>query len=318
MIEIENLTKTYQGVYALDNVSFTANKGHVVGFLGANGAGKTTTMDIICGCIGSDQGTVKICGHDILDESIKAKSKIGYVPDVPPLYKDMTVKESILYSAKLNQVKKSSQQERLKYCADLLDLDSVLHKLVGSLSKGYRQRVALAHALVHDPEVLVLDEPTEGLDPNQIAQMRETILSLKEEKTIILSSHILQEVENICDQFVIINKGKIVSTGSFADIVSQYKGNSFVLEIAKKDQVQEVIDVLSKKDYAHDVSSNDKSEVLFGLAKGDRLDEVAKLVIDHGWGLLKLSPSSSSLEGIFQKATSAPSASNTTTETADS
>ncbi|MCY4381107.1 MAG: ABC transporter ATP-binding protein [Proteobacteria bacterium] len=309
MLEIANLTKTYQGVKALDNVSFSVNKGHVVGFLGANGAGKTTTMDIICGCIGSDKGHVKICGYDILDEPIQAKEKIGYLPDVPPLYRDMTVKESITYAVRLNGVakksdknKKASVTQRVTDMISMLALSDVSHKLVGSLSKGYRQRVALAHALVHDPEVLVLDEPTEGLDPRQIAQIRDIILSLKEDKAIILSSHILQEVENLCDQLVIIDKGKIVTTGDFEDIANKFAGHSYVLSVRHyQDDLLGQIEGLSCVSKA---SKDDKNHIQFDLEKPEALDDVAKFVLDKGLGIKKLAPASSSLEGIFQNVTS--------------
>lgn len=302
MLEIKNLTKTYQGVKAIDDVSFTVEKGHVVGFLGANGAGKTTTMDIICGCVGSDQGSVRVCGHDVLDEPIEAKAKIGYVPDVPPLYRDMTVKETIVYAAKLNGVAKAKVESRLTETLSLLALDDVHHKLVGSLSKGYRQRVALAHALVHDPEVLVLDEPTEGLDPRQIAQMRDIILSLKETKAIILSSHILHEVENLCDQLVIIHKGQIVATGSVEEIASKFESHTYTLTV--RNFSEKISEKLKSLAYLSDLTHDDKNQLTFDLEAPEKLDDVAKLVIDSGWGLKKISPSASSLEGIFQKATS--------------
>ena len=302
MLEIKNLTKTYQGVKAIDDVSFTVEKGHVVGFLGANGAGKTTTMDIICGCVGSDQGSVRVCGHDILDEPIEAKAKIGYVPDVPPLYRDMTVKETIVYAAKLNGVAKAKVESRLMETLTLLALEDVHHKLVGSLSKGYRQRVALAHALVHDPEVLVLDEPTEGLDPRQIAQMRDIILSLKETKAIILSSHILHEVENLCDQLVIIHKGQIVATGSVEEIASKFESHTYTLTV--RNFSAKILEKLESLAYLSGLNHDDKNQLTFDLKAPEKLDDVAKLVIDSGWGLKRISPSASSLEGIFQKATS--------------
>ena len=301
MLEIKNLTKTYQGVAAIDDVSFTVEKGHVVGFLGANGAGKTTTMDIICGCLGSDYGHVSVCGFDILDQPIKAKEKIGYLPDVPPLYREMTVLETIHYAAKLNRVPKDKVAGRVLEMISLLALDTVSHKLVGSLSKGYRQRVALAHALVHDPEVLVLDEPTEGLDPNQIAQIRELILSMKTDKAIILSSHILHEVENLCDQLVIIHKGKIVTTGDFTTISAKFEGQSYVLVVRNFED--SVVTDLKALPYLSELVVGDDSQIRFELKSPEKLDEIAKLVVKKGWGIKKLAPASSSLEGIFQQAT---------------
>lgn len=315
MLEIKNLTKTYQGVKAIDQVSFTVKKGHVVGFLGSNGAGKTTTMDIICGCIGSDQGHVSVCGFDILDEPIKAKAKIGYVPDVPPLYREMTVCESVTYAAKLNHVPKTNVSSRVQDVVNQLSLEDVLHKLVGSLSKGYRQRVALAHALVHDPEVLVLDEPTEGLDPRQIAQMRETILSLKATKAIILSSHILHEVENLCDQLVIIDKGKIVTTGSFDEIAARFESHSYTLSV--RSVTDQILSELSRLDYVSHVNQDEKnhSTFTFELSKPEQLDDIAGLVIKKGWGLKKVASSASSLEGIFEKATATEPVSSVSSST---
>ena len=303
MLEIKNLTKTYQGFKAIDDVSFTVDKGHVVGFLGANGAGKTTTMDIICGCIGSDQGYVKVCGFDILDQPIEAKAKIGYVPDAPPLYRDMTVIESVHYAAKLNSVPKDEVNKQMNAVLDKLFLHDVSHKLIGSLSKGYRQRVALAHAMVHDPDVLVLDEPTEGLDPRQIAQMRETILSLKATKAIILSSHILHEVENLCDQLVIIDEGKIVTTGSSAEIAAQFETHTYVLSV--RTLSDSIYQDLSNLEYLADLKQdhNNEHNFTFRLAEPNQLDDVAQFVIKKGWGLKKAAPSASSLEAIFQKAT---------------
>ncbi|MEZ4744248.1 MAG: ABC transporter ATP-binding protein, partial [Bdellovibrionota bacterium] len=185
MIEVKGVSKRFGEILALDNISLTVEKGQIVGFLGANGAGKTTTMDIICGCSGPDSGTVEICGHDIVKEPLIAKQKLGYLPDIPPLYPEMKVEEAITFTAKLRKVPSDKQKEAVNKAINALSLESVRNRLVGNLSKGFRQRVAFAKAIVHDPEVLILDEPTEGLDPNQIAQMRELIRSLKGDHTIM-------------------------------------------------------------------------------------------------------------------------------------
>lgn len=302
MLEIKGLTKVYGGTKALDDVSFTVEKGHVVGFLGSNGAGKTTTMDIICGCLGSDAGQVKVAGFDVLDEPVKAKSKIGYLPDVPPLYRDMTVLEAITYAARINGVSRSKLNARLDEVIPLVALESVKNKLVGSLSKGYRQRVALVQALVHSPDVLILDEPTEGLDPNQIAQIRKVILSLKESCAILLSSHILQEVENVCDQLVIINKGKIVTSGSFDEIAEKFQGTSYVLSV--REYSDKLLEVLGKLDYVSEVVKREHDSVGFDLTDPVKLDDIARMVLDGGWGIKKIGSATSSLEGIFQQVTS--------------
>ena len=315
MLEVQGLTKVYGGKKALDNVSFSVEKGQVVGFLGSNGAGKTTTMDIICGCLGSDSGSVKVAGFDILDQPIKAKAKIGYLPDVPPLYREMTVLESITYAAKINGVPRSQLAQRLKEMIPLVDLGAVQGKLVGSLSKGYRQRVALVHALIHSPDILVLDEPTEGLDPHQIAQIRKVILSLKENCAILLSSHILQEVENVCDQLVIINQGKIVTSGSFDEIAQSFQGSSYILSVRKYEEG--IVEALKQLPHVDQVEKREHETVGFELQQADHLDDVARLVLERGWGIKKLAPAASSLEGIFQKATTeeAPVAEATVKET---
>lgn len=301
MLEVQGLTKVYGGQEALSDVSFAVQKGQVVGFLGANGAGKTTTMDIICGCLGSDAGSVKVGGFDVLDEPVKAKAKIGYLPDVPPLYRDMTVLESITYAARINGVPRSKVAQRIKEMIPLLDLEDVKGKLVGSLSKGYRQRVALVHALVHHPDVLILDEPTEGLDPNQIAQIRKVILSLKESCAILLSSHILQEVENLCDQLVIIHRGKIVASGSFDEIAHRFQGSSYALAVRLYDE--NILESLQQLSYVSSVEKKEHDVIGFELSDPEKLDDLARFVLDQGWGLKKLAPATSSLEGIFQQVT---------------
>ena len=224
MIEVKGLTKTYGEVKALDKVSFKVEKGQVVGFLGSNGAGKTTTMDILCGCLSADAGSAKICGIDITENPIEAKRKLGYLPDTPPLYNDMIVEDMIRFSAEINEVRTENLSAKIGEVIEKLSLQDVRSRLVGNLSKGYRQRVALANALVHSPEVLILDEPTEGLDPNQIAQMRDVINTLRGDHTVLLSSHILHEIESICDSLVVINSGKIVATDTYENLSNKFSG----------------------------------------------------------------------------------------------
>jgi ABC-2 type transport system ATP-binding protein len=191
MIEVIGLSKRYGAVQALNNVSFSVSKGQIVGFLGANGAGKTTTMDIMCGCIGADAGTATIAGYDVTEHPLEVKRRLGYLPDVAPLHPEMRVEEFVTYAGRLHQIPGTQLRQRVGETLEKLSLGAVRRRLIGNLSKGYRQRVALAQAIVHNPEVLVLDEPTEGLDPNQIVQIRELIRSLAGHHTIILSSHIL-------------------------------------------------------------------------------------------------------------------------------
>lgn len=221
MIEVSNLTKKYGSYVAVDNISFTVNDGEILGFLGPNGAGKTTTMNMMTGFISSSEGSIKINGYDILDEPMKAKSQLGYLPDVPPLYGDMTVTEYLNFVCDIKKIKKSERPLMIEQIMRIVRISDVSHRIVKNLSKGYRQRVGLAQALVGFPEVLILDEPTVGLDPKQIIEMREVIKDLGERHTVILSSHILSEVSAVCDRVMIINKGKIVAgdtTESLTDI----------------------------------------------------------------------------------------------------
>jgi ABC-2 type transport system ATP-binding protein len=301
MIEVSGLIKTYGNVKALDDVSFKVGKGQIVGFLGANGAGKTTTMDILCGCIGADQGKATICGFDITENPIEAKQKLGYLPDEPPLHLEMRVGDFIDYAAKLRGLSKEKRKERLEFVLDKLEITDVAKRVVGNLSKGYRQRVAMAQAIVHDPEVLILDEPTEGLDPTQIAHIRELIRSLAPEHTIMLSSHILTEVQNTCDQIIIIHQGKIVKQGSYEDLVVQAgSGDIYRLKVSKNTE-QLCSSLSSMSGVAFSNFLQDENSVEFGLEDGDQglLDTVAKAAIDGGHGLRELSLKTRSLEDAF-------------------
>lgn len=211
MIEVKNLTKRYGDHLALDDISFTVEDGEIVGFLGPNGVGKSTTMNIITGYLSSTEGQVLVDGVDVLEEPLKAKAKIGYLPEIPPLYVDMTVEEYLAFDCDLKHVPAAKKQETIDQVSKLARVQDVKGRLIRNLSKGYRQRVGLAQALVGNPEVLILDEPTVGLDPKQIIEVRDLIKSLSRKHTILLSSHILQEVQAVCDKLVIINHGRIVA-----------------------------------------------------------------------------------------------------------
>jgi len=219
MIEIRNLVKYYGDIPAVNNVTFTVQKGEILGFLGPNGAGKTTTMNILTGFLSATSGTVTINGHDILEEPQEAKKCIGYLPEQPPLYLDMTVIEYLKFVAELKGVAADDQIKQLAEIMKLVRITDVSNRLIKNLSKGYRQRVGIAQALVGNPEVLVLDEPTVGLDPKQIIEIRNLIKELGKKHTVILSSHILPEVQAVCERVVIINKGVIIEEGS-SDLIS--------------------------------------------------------------------------------------------------
>ena len=310
MIEISGITKNFGTLNALKGVSFTAKKGQVLGFLGANGAGKTTTMDIICGCLGADQGQVNICGYDMLAFPKEAKAKIGYLPDEPPLHLDMTVSGFLRYVAKIRLVPKKDLAARVCSVMERLSLMEVQHRLVGNLSKGYKQRVGLAAAMVHDPEVLVLDEPTEGLDPSQIAQIRSLIRELSEDHTIVLSSHILSEVESTCDEIVILNKGSIVASGSFSELQKLTRpGELFKLQVAcRAEELAQVLCSLKGIEASLLPCEEEKtgsSSLHLKIEKDlGNLDEVISIVVKEGYGLRALVPLGSSLEEVFMELTS--------------
>ena len=306
MIEVSGLTKRYGELTALSNVSFSVEKGQIVGFLGANGAGKSTTMDILCGCIGADQGSAKIAGFDVTEQPLEAKFRLGYLPDVAPLHLDMVVEEFIAYAAKLHKVPKDQMSQRVDAVIEKLSLGDVRHRIVGNLSKGYRQRVGLAQALVHDPDVLVLDEPTEGLDPTQIAEIRKLIRELAGQHTILLSSHILSEVQNTCDKIIVINKGKIVAQGTYEELASSMDaGNVYRLRVAREG-ARALSTLSSLGTLTQPRLTGHGEEIEFGVPKsaGDQvLDDVAKKVIDGGFGLRELALKTRSLEDVFLQLT---------------
>ena len=225
-VKVSNLTKLYGAQRAVDDVTFEAHKGEVLGFLGPNGAGKTTTMKIITGYLPQSAGTAEVCGFDVTAQPMEARACIGYLPEHNPLYKDMYVREYLEFTAGLHRV--ANARKRVDEMVERTGLTSHRLKHIGELSKGFRQRVGLAQAMLHDPQVLILDEPTSGLDPNQIVEIRQLIKDLGKEKTVILSTHILGEVEAVCDRAIIINKGKIVADATIADLKQQFAGQSIV------------------------------------------------------------------------------------------
>lgn len=300
MIEVSGISKRYGDIDALRNVSFTVQRGQIVGFLGANGAGKTTTMDILCGCIGADQGNALVCGNEITAQPKEAKRKLGYLPDEPPLHNDMKVEDFIAYSARLRGLSADEVKTRVPQVIDRLSLQEVKGRLVGNLSKGFRQRVGLAQALVHNPEVLILDEPTEGLDPNQIVQIRDLIRSLKGEHTILFSSHILSEVQSICDEIIIIDKGQVVAQGPYETLVkSLQSGHLYCLRV--HNDTEKAMQVVRGIDGVSDVrpSSSGRNTIEFRCTQEDVVERVARAILDASLGLRELSLRSKSLEDVF-------------------
>lgn len=305
MIEVKNLTKKFGPHTAVDNISFVVNDGEIVGFLGPNGAGKTTTMNMMTGFISSTEGTVRINGFDILEDPIKAKKQLGYLPDVPPVYGDMTVKEYLEFVCDLKKVKKSERDFMIKDITATTQLGDVFNRLIKNLSKGYRQRVGVAQALVGDPDVLILDEPTSGLDPKQIIEMRDLIKRLGKKHTVILSSHILGEVGEICDRIIIINKGKIVASQSTEELINT-AGNSAQLVTIKGDPylaVEKLREWSCIDSVTIDSSNNDGTYNIkvFGSEGSDIREIIFAAMAEERISILMLRPLTSSLEEVFLK-----------------
>jgi len=301
MVHVHNLTKRYGNLVAVENLSFRLDRGDVLGFLGPNGAGKTTTMRIITGYMPPTRGTVHIEGVDIFDNPLHAKKLIGYLPENPPLYNDMTVSEYLDFVADIKQVKRKEKKSKIFYVLEKCGLTEVRRRIIGHLSKGYRQRVGIAQALVNDPPVLILDEPTIGLDPVQIIEIRDLIKSLSGERTVILSTHILPEVTMICSKVVIINEGKIVLEESLQYLSESLRNSQNLLLRVRQngDGVKEKI--LSVKGVAG-VKSGSSGEFIITPSDGMEIrEELVRLVVENDLGLLELRPLVNTLEEIFLK-----------------
>ena len=244
MIEVRNLVKRYGDHLAVDHISFTIEDGKIYGFLGPNGAGKSTTMNIMTGYIGPTSGDVIINGHSILDEPEEAKKYIGYLPELPPVYMDMTVKEYLAFCAELKGIPKEERAKEIRKAVKRVKIDDVYGRLVGNLSKGYRQRVGLAQAILGSPATIILDEPNVGLDPKQIIEIRDLIRELSHDHTVILSSHILSEIQEVCDQIIIIHRGKMLANGSTAELETSL-GSSTIDLTVKAESDEEVRSMLT-------------------------------------------------------------------------
>lgn len=305
-IKVEGITKKYGPQKAVDNISFHVRTGEVLGFLGPNGAGKTTTMKIITCLMAPNKGDVLVGNHSVTKESSDVKKLIGYLPENNPLYHEMPVIDYLAYTAALQGVAKSKIKIRIAEMIRLCGLGAEKHKNIGELSKGYRQRVGLAQAMIHDPKVLILDEPTTGLDPNQIVEIRRLIKELGREKTVILSTHILPEVEATCDRILIINKGKIVADGTPDHLRKQATGRELLrvkIEDGQRDQVimnlqkiesVQMVDPLPGTQNYFEVQS--KSEQTSGRA-------IFELCVRNGWVLTEMSPVETKLEDLFRDLT---------------
>ena len=321
MIQVENLVKRYGGHTAVDDMSFVVEEGKIYGFLGPNGAGKSTTMNVMTGYIAADGGRVLIDGHDILTEPIAAKACIGYLPEVPPLYTDMTVWEFLLFAAELKKVAKNERKARVEELLQRLGLEEVKGRMIRNLSKGYKQRVGLAQALVGDPKVLVLDEPMVGLDPKQIIEMRDLIRGLAGEHTVILSSHILSEVSAVCDHIMIISHGKLVASGSPEELQEQMRGASeqIVTVLGEREQAEEILKKLDAVERFTFEDGEEEGSILIRLAVKENADirkELSVALSGAGMPILSMSRSEKSLEDIFLELTEAGTSDEETEENA--
>lgn len=305
-IVVENITKRYGPQKAVDDVSFTVKTGEILGFLGPNGAGKSTTMKAITCYLAPNEGNIRVGGISIHDDPQAIKNSIGYLPESNPLYTDMPVINYLQFIAKIHGIESSLIKPRIKEMVEVCGLEGEKHKKIGELSKGFRQRVGLAQALIHDPEVLVLDEPTTGLDPNQIVEIRELIRKIGKEKTVLLSSHILAEVEATCDRILIINKGKIVADGTAQDLRKRAEGKEILKTGIQGGQEKAVQEALRNLEHVESVELLARGENLFEVHSKvgqSSVKDVFDLCVDHGWYLTQLTPTETRLEDIFRELT---------------
>ena len=312
MIEVQHLTKRYGPVTAVDDVSFRVERGEILGFLGPNGAGKTTTMRILTGYMPATEGKAIVAGFDVFDQPIEAKRRTGYLPEAPPLYPDMSVLEYLQFVAKIKGVPSGERRQRIQQVMARTRIDDMASRLTGRLSKGYKQRVGLAQALIHNPDVLILDEPTAGLDPKQIIETRELIKELAGDHTIILSTHILPEVAQTCQRIVIINKGRVVAVDTPDNLTARLRGSSTMYvevdasgadaaaSLARVPGVTRVVEADRRDGHvAFEIDSERGRDVRRDLARA---------VVASGWGLLEMRPMRMSLEDVFLSLTTEESA----------
>lgn len=315
MIEVEQVSRAFGTFKAVDSISFSIKTGEIVGLLGPNGAGKTTTMRMITGFLDMDSGSIKIDGKDIRENPKESKRKIGYMPESAPLYGEMIVADYLEYVAQMQNV---DPKEKVSQLAKTCGLTDVMHKNISDLSRGYRQRVGLAHALMNDPEILILDEPTSGLDPNQIIEVRSLIKEIGKTRTVIISTHILSEVEMICDRVIIISRGKIAADSPTSELRSRYAGNASVIvnlsgttkdefeNFASKIEGVTSVSVLSLEDAENNLPKEVQNPIVvrLGLAENAEIRNIlAQKIISNGWNLYSLTLETNTLEDVFKTLT---------------
>lgn len=301
MIKVSGLTKDYGARRAIQNLNFDAQQGEIVGFLGPNGAGKTTTMRILTGYMPPTDGEAIVAGYDVVEESLEVRKRVGYLPETVPLYTDMVVFDYLKFMGELRHI--PNVEDRVDEVLDMVGLLERSNGFIGNLSKGMRQRVGLAQALLHRPEVLILDEPTIGLDPGQVVEVRELIREIGKERTVLLSTHLLHEAQNICDRVLIINKGKIVAEDTTENLQARLIGAERVV-VRVRGESDELADTIKSVKGVRGVETKDDGAVEFEFASGkDMRPEVAKKIISSGYDLLELRPLGMSLEEIFLELT---------------
>ncbi len=305
-IVVENLTKKYGAQRAVDNISFKVKTGEILGFLGPNGAGKTTTMKAITTFLIPTEGNIQVGEYSIYENAEDVRKNIGYLPESNPLYQEMPVIDYLYFVAELQGIEKNSIKDRIREMVNLCGLEGEKHKNISELSKGYKQRVGLAQALIHDPKVLILDEPTSGLDPNQIVEIRELIKNIGREKTVILSSHILAEVEATCDRILIINKGKIVADGTAKELRKQSEGKEMLKVKIEEGEKNDIFKAIQSIESVGVVDFVQKEENTFEIQSKPELSsrrDIFKLCVKNNWILTEMTVTETKLEDIFRELT---------------
>lgn len=301
LIEVEGLTRLYGSTPAVDNVSFCLNKGEVLGLLGPNGAGKSTTMQMLCGALAPTQGSIKINGIDLLEQPLAAKQVIGFLPEKPPVYVELTVDEYLNYCSQLHRIEKKDRARALDNAKQRCGLSEVGSRLIGNLSKGFQQRVGIAQAIIHSPHVVILDEPTVGLDPIQIREIRQLITELGRDHGVILSTHILPEVQMTCNRVQIINQGKLVFNDSIENLNKNMTATSLTVCLLHAPQTTEIENIAGVNNIEAITAGRFRVHFSSGQSPAE---EIAKLAVEKNWGLVELTPESRNLEQIFLELTS--------------
>ncbi|MCF7741237.1 MAG: ATP-binding cassette domain-containing protein [Candidatus Marinimicrobia bacterium] len=307
MIRIDNLTKYYGSFLALDSINFQVENGEILGFLGPNGAGKTTTMQIMTSFLAPSEGNIYVDDLNVIDDSYEIREHLGYLPEHNPLYEDMTVFDFLKFVAKVREIEPASIKRRIDEVVEICGLQKVVHREIGVLSKGYKQRVGLGQAIIHDPRILILDEPTSGLDPNQIAEIRELIKTLGKKKTVLISSHILQEIQATADRMVIINEGKIAADGTLDELMAKFRGDT-ILEMELKDadttKLEDIPTINDKIKVVDLKESEDQFNLVLEYPNTiDPREDIFEYAVNNKWKILEMSRSKTSLEDVFRKLT---------------